>query len=121
MQISNPNNKLNLVIYKKYIELIYYTNDILKKYPKFEHYALIKKIKTTLYSGLQLLMYAIKTYNEQEQLKYLNKINININKLKVHIKLSYKYKLITMQDYEDWNSLMADFSSLVENDLKVAK
>mgnify|MGYP005793772763 CR=1 FL=1 len=82
MQISNPNNKLNLVIYKKYIELIYYTNDILKKYPKFEHYALIKKIKTTLYSGLQLLMYAIKTYNEEEQLKYLNKINININKLK---------------------------------------
>lgn len=121
MRISNPNNKLNPVMYKKYIELIYCTNDILKKYPKFEHYVLAPKIKTTLYSGLQLLAYAIKTYNKQDKLKYLNKVNININALKVYIKLSYKYKIITMQDYENWNSLITDFSCLVVNNFHIAK
>ena len=29
--MNNENN--NLVIYQKYLELVYYTNDILKKYP----------------------------------------------------------------------------------------
>ena len=110
MKTSNPNinNKLNLVIYQKYLELIYYTNDILRRYPESERFTFVKEIKTYLYNGLRLLMYAIKVYNKQEKLKYLNQFDININALKVHVRLSYKYKFITIQNYQTWSNLIAN-------------
>ncbi len=49
-------NNSNLIIYQKYIELIEYTNNILRKYPKSETFALVKECKSTLYSGLRLLI-----------------------------------------------------------------
>lgn len=66
--------KSDLIIYQKYMELIDYTNNLIRKYPKSETFALVKEIKSTLYSGLRLLMYAIKVYNKQEKLKYLNEL-----------------------------------------------
>ena len=40
------NNKSNssLKIYQKYLELIYYSNDIVRKYPKSENFALVKEM-----------------------------------------------------------------------------
>ena len=35
----------NLKIYQKYMELIYYTNDLVRKYPKSETFALVEEIK----------------------------------------------------------------------------
>ena len=37
-----PDNKNNLQIYQKYLELIYYTNDLVRKYPKSETFAFSK-------------------------------------------------------------------------------
>lgn len=102
MEFKIPDNKNNLQIYQKYLELIYYTNDLIRKYPKSETFALVKEIKSTIYSGLRLLIYAIKVYNKQEKSKYLNEFDINLNLLKVHIRLSYKYKYISMQNYQTW-------------------
>ena len=75
--VNNTKKKTNLSIYQKYMELIYYTNDLVRKYPKSENFALVKEIKNSLYSGLRLLMYAIKTYSKQEKLKYLNELDIH--------------------------------------------
>ena len=71
-------SKGNLAIYQKYMELIDYTNNIVRKYPKSETFALVKEIKNTLYSGLRLLMYTIKVFNKQEKLKFLNELDINL-------------------------------------------
>lgn len=38
----------DLVLYKQYIELIYYTESILMKYPKCERFALASTIKNTI-------------------------------------------------------------------------
>ena len=78
MQNKKEKTNTNLTIYQKYMELIYYTNDILKKYPKSETFALVKEIKSNLYTGLRLLMYGIKTYHKQEKLKYLQYVRIII-------------------------------------------
>ena len=109
--MNNENN--NLVIYQKYLELVYYTNDILKKYPKSETFGLVKEIKNSLYSGLRLLMYAIKVYNKKDKLKYLNELDININLFKVYIRLSYKYKHITMQNYQTWSNHIANICNML--------
>lgn len=94
---DNEHNKGKLLIYQKYLELLYYTNDLVRKYPKCETFALVKEIKNTLYSGLRLLIYSIKTYSKNDKLKYLNELDINLNILKIQIRLSYKYKYISMQ------------------------
>lgn len=109
--MNNESN--NLVIYQKYLELVYYTNDILKKYPKSETFGLVKEIKNSLYSGLRLLMYAIKIYNKKDKLKYLNELDININLFKVYIRLSYKYKYITMQNYQTWSNYITNICNML--------
>lgn len=103
----------NLIIYQKYLNLIYYTNDLVRKYPKSENFALVKEIKQTLYSGLSSLMFAIKSYNKQEKLKHLNQFDVQLSLLKVHTRLSYKYKYISMQNYNSWSSQITDICNML--------
>ena len=106
-------NKTNLTIYQKYMELVYYTNDLVRKYPKSENFALVKEIKSSMYSGLRLLMYAIKTFNKQDKLKYLNELDINLNLLKVHIRLSYKYQYISLKNYQTWSEHVTNICNML--------
>lgn len=105
--------KNNLVIYQKYMELIDYTNNIVRKYPKSETFALVKEIKSTLYSGLRLLLYSIKSFNKMDKLKYFNELDISLSLLKIHIRLSYKYKYITVQNYQSWSSILTDICNML--------
>lgn len=110
---NSTNNTGNLEIYQKYMELIYYTNNLVRKYPKSETFALVKEIKSCMYSGLRLLMYGIKSYKTQDKLKYLNELDINLALLKVHIRLSYKYKYISLQNYNSWSNLITDICNML--------
>lgn len=107
------NTTTNLKIYQKYLELIYYSNDIVRKYPKCENFSLVKEIKNSLYIGLRNLMYAIKSFQKQDKLKYLNELDINLNLLKVQTRLSYKYRYITVQNYETWSTLITDICNML--------
>ena len=50
----NQNNSAEqLKIYQKYLELIYYSNNIVRKYPKSEKFALVQEIKHSNYVGLR--------------------------------------------------------------------
>lgn len=109
----NTNTKENLKIYQKYIELIYYTNDLVRKYPKSETFALVEEIKKALYSGLRLLIHSIKTYKNNDKLKYLTELDITLDLFKVQIRLSYKYKYISMQNYTTWSSLVTDICNML--------
>ena len=111
---KNAGKNINdLVIYQKYLELIYYSNDIVRKYPKSERFCLVQEIKSNLYAGLRNLMHGIKIFNKSDKLKYLNEFDINLNLLKVHIRLSYKYQYINMQNYESWCSLLTDICNML--------
>lgn len=114
MESKNANNYYDsLKIYQKYLELIYYTNDLVRKYPKSENFALVKEIKSTLYTGLRSLMYAIKLFSKQEKLKNLNEFDINLNLLKVHVRLSYKYHYISMQNYQAWSTQITNICNML--------
>ncbi len=95
------------------MELVYYTNDLVRKYPKSETFALVKEIKNSLYNGMRLLMYGIKTYQVQNKLKYLAELDIQLDLLKVYIRLSYKYKYITMQNYTAWSKNLTDICNML--------
>lgn len=113
MVFNMSNFENNLVIYQKYLNLIYYTNDLVRKYPKSEKFALVQEIKQTMYSGLTSLMFAIKSYNKQDKLKYLNTFDVTLSLLKVHTRLSYKYKYITIQNYETWSNQITDICNML--------
>lgn len=46
------------------MNLISYSNDVVRKFPKSEKFTLVQEIKQSLYSGLRYLLYAIKVYNK---------------------------------------------------------
>ena len=114
VQDNSNNNKTNhLIIYQKYLELIEYSNNILRKYPKKENFSLVQEIKTSTYTGLRNIMYAIKSYNKQEKLKNLNEFDINLTLLKIQVRLSYKYQYISLKNYETWSSLITNICNML--------
>ena len=107
------NNNSNLIIYQKYTDLIYYVNDILRKYPKCEQFALVKEIKTSSYTGLRYIIYAIKSYNKLDKIKYLNELDIQLKLLKIQVRISYKYKYISLQNYQVWSNHITDICNML--------
>lgn len=113
-EIDNPHktNK-NLLIYQKYMNLIYYSNDIVRKYPKSERFCLVEEIKTTSYFGLRMLIHAIKSYSIPEKLKYLKELDVYLSLLKIHVRLSYKYQYISLKNYENWSNMISDICNML--------
>ena len=107
-----PPNK-SLKIYQRYLELVNYSNDIVRKYPKCENFALVQEIKNTLYLGLRNLMYAVKSFNKKDKLQHLNELDINLSLLKVQIRLSYKYRYISLQNYQSWSTIITDICNML--------
>ena len=107
-----PPNK-SLKIYQRYLELVDYSNDIVRKYPKCENFALVQEIKNSLYLGLRNLMYAVKSFNKKDKLQHLNELDINLSLLKVQIRLSYKYRYISLQNYQSWSTIITDICNML--------
>ena len=85
----------------------------MKKYPKSEKFALVSEIKQTLYLGLRNLLFAIKSFNKYDKLKYLKDLDMNLVLLKIHIRLSYKFQYITLKNYESWSKLITDICNML--------
>lgn len=114
--IVNNNDTLErkgLIIYQKYLELLYYSLDLVRKYPKCEQFALVQEIKNTIYTILKFMMCAIKSYAKHEKLKYLREVDIYLNLLKVQSRISYKYKYISHQNFETWVRLITDICNML--------
>lgn len=102
-----------LIISQKYMELVYYTNNVLKKYPKSEKFALVQEIKQTVYDGLKSLVYATKIYYKYDKQKYLTELDIQLVILKTLVRISYKNKYISVNNYEAWSTLITDICNLL--------
>lgn len=117
----DTNNKQNnvLQIYNKYLDLIYYTNDLIRKFPKSEKFALVNEIKVAMYGGLKSVMFAQKEFNSSARLKHLNNLDVLLNLQKVFIRISYRYKYISIQNYETWSSKITDICNMLGAWIKV--
>lgn len=59
-----------LMIYKQYLEMVYYTENITLKYPKSEKGAMVDEIKKITYNGMRKI---IKSYIDNRYLELLIK------------------------------------------------
>ena len=110
-----------LKIYKQYVELVYYTNQIIKKYPKSERYDLVCDIKKTTYDGLRDVIIIYKEYDKKQKIKYLNDLDVNLKLLKVLIRVSKKNKYISPKNYAAWVKKITNINNLMLGWLKCVK
>ena len=82
-----------LMIYKQYLGMIYYTENITLKYPKSEKGATVDAIKRITYNGMRKIILANKEFNKNKRIIILNEIDVELKMLKVMIRVSYKKKI----------------------------
>ena len=82
-----------LLIYKQYLELIYYTETILEKFPKSERFAITSTIKNKTYEGMQAIIEAYKEYKREEKFRALNRLDVVLNILS---KLFYNFRILVI-------------------------
>ena len=85
-----------LMIYKQYLGMIYYTENITLKYPKSEKGAMVDEIKRITYNGMRKIILANKEFNKNKRIIILNEIDVELKMLKVMIRVSYKKKICTL-------------------------
>ena len=110
-----------LKIYKQYDELVYYTEMILKKYPKSERFSLVTSIKNKTYEGLECIIRAYKVYEKKDKYKYLNELDIYLKTLIVLIRVSYKNKYISSKNYSAWAKKITNINNLMLGWFKCVK
>lgn len=107
------NDLEGLIIYKQYMELIYYTENILVKYPKSEKLSLVSSIKNNTYDGMKKIIMAQKEFNKSKRIGILNEMDIDIKMIKVLVRLSYKKKYISSNNYKAWSKKITNISNLL--------
>lgn len=103
----------DLIIYKEYLVLLYYTEDIILKYPKIERNIIVNDIRKKTYEGMEYIIYASKEYDKNKRIKILSKLDGNLKILKVLIRVSYKKKYISNKNYYAWSKKITNIGMLL--------
>lgn len=103
------NDVEGLMIYKQYMELIYYMENIVLKYPK----CLVGNIKNNTYLGMKKIIMANKEFNKGKRINILNDLDTDMKILKVLIMLSYKKKYINGNNYRAWSKKISNIGNLL--------
>ena len=106
-------NVEELKIYKQYVELIYYTENILMKFPKSERFALCTQIKNATYDGMRSILVSYKEYDRKNKVTALNELDINLKMLKVIIRVSHRKKYINSGNYAAWVKKITNITNLM--------
>lgn len=107
------NELVGLMIYKQYLEMIYYTENITLKYPKSEKGAMVDEIKRITYNGMRKIILANKEFNKNKRIIILNEIDVELKMLKVMIRVSYRKKYINSKNYSAWSKKIYNIGNLL--------
>lgn len=102
-----------LLTYQKMTNLIYYSKNLLNKYPKSERFDLCSDIKNLLYKILRNIIFAWKVFKVEDKLRYLNEVDVDLIVLKSMITISYKYQYISQKNYMVWGEQVNEIGRLV--------
>lgn len=102
-----------LILYEKMINLIFYSKNLMQKYPKSEKYDLCEDIKKKEYEILTNILYAWKEYDGKKKIIYLRKIDVDLLVLKAMIRISHMGKYITDQNLMVWSEKVEEIGRLI--------
>lgn len=109
-----------LLIYKANFNLIYYTEMIVKKFPKVENNFLVKDIRGICFDNQRLVIKTYKEVNRTKKIYYLNEIDCNLKMLKVMVRVAYKKRYISPKYYGAWAKIITNVNNLLYGWLKNA-
>lgn len=98
----------NLIIYKKYTDYIYYVYLLLDKIPKTDKIVIGTDIRNYLINNLELII----KYWKCKDISYLNTFDINIIIINNLIRIIYKRKYISNQNYNAYSKKTGEISNI---------
>ena len=102
-----------LLIYQKYIDLVEYGYNLLKKYPKSEKYGLTSEMRKSMFETIRLILYANKIANRGIRLQTINKIDAEVSSQKFFVRFSYKNKYISHSNYFEWSKRLDEIGKII--------
>lgn len=112
----NPTDEFLLL--QKILDMMEYAYVALRQFPKSEKYALATDIKHCMNL---ILGYAIAARKHYYKKTTLQNMDVEIAKLRVFIRLSYRLRFIDMQKYEIWSKMVDEIGKMLGGWLKTVK
>ncbi len=107
------NDLEELIIYKQYLELIFYTESLLVKYPKVEKNNICVQIKNYTYDGMKKIIYTQKLRDSKQRVKVLMEVDVTMKMIKVLMRVSKKKKYINIKNYTAWSKKITNICNLL--------
>ena len=99
-----------LKILQKTFDMINYAYPALAQYPNGEKFALVADIKRCMDVMLERIIEANKKYYKKTTLQELD---VEVEKLKAYVRLSYNLGFLPPKKYEQWSGLVVEIGRMV--------
>lgn len=99
-----------LKILQKSFDMMNYAYKALAQYPKGEKFALVVDIKRCMDLILERIIEANKKYYKKTTLQELD---VEVEKLKAYVRLSYNLGYLPQKKYEIWSSQVVEIGKMV--------
>lgn len=99
-----------LKILQKTFDMINYAYPALAQYPKGEKFALVADIKRCMDVMMERIIEANKKYYKKTTLQELD---VEVEKLKAYVRLSYNLGFLPPKKYEQWSGLVVEIGRMV--------
>lgn len=100
-------------MYKSLLDLAYYTEDRIIKYPRDAKNSIGNSIKLKTYDCVENTIKAFKSYDKKEKLTFLYSIDVDLKMLCFLVRISKRNKYISTGNYAAWCRKIANVSTLL--------
>ena len=106
------------LLLQKILDMMEYAYIALRQFPKSEKYALATDIKRCMDL---ILGYAIEARKHYYKKTTLQNMDVEIAKLRVYIRLSYRLRFIDMAKYDNWSTMVDEIGRMLGGWLKTVR
>lgn len=111
VQIENQDGDRDpLLILGKIEDMMLYAYPVLNAYPKYERFVLAADIKRCMDQAMERIIEANKKYYKKTTLQELD---VEIDKLRKYVRLSYRLKYIDFKKYKQWSEQVNEIGRML--------
>lgn len=111
VQIENQDGDRDpLLILGKIEDMMLYAYPVLNAYPKYERFVLAADIKRCMDQAMERTIEANKNYYKKTTLQELD---VEIDKLRKYVRLSYRLKYIDFKKYKQWSEKVNEIGRML--------
>jgi len=101
-----------LIIYQKTYEFLLELYKLVRQFPKSEKYVLGQRLENTIINIIENIIEANMRI-EKEKLPFLTKANVELEKVRIYLKLSKDLGFLSIKQYKTMNSKLREIGRLL--------